>query len=173
MTMLAVLVPSAQAEGRSSQPDAGIAKTGKIARYDKSKAQCRGSYRCLRDYHQRKRCNRKPRGSVSQTKCYVVYAARYYGQNPRDALATVSCESTFSRHAENGPYLGPWQFDKPTWNATPHSQKIVRTAKGSVVRDPQGQLKTKRRSRTNAKYSSLGAMWYWRHGGRRRWPVCG
>lgn len=171
--MLAAVVPSAPAEGRSSPLTRAKGPLADIARYDKTKAQCRGRRRCLRDYRQRRRCHRKPVGSVARTKCYVAYAARYYGQNPNDARATVSCESTYNRRARNGPYLGPWQFDIDTWKGAPHSLKIVRRVNGSVVRNRQGRAITKRRSRTNVKYTSLGAMWYWRNGERSRWPVCG
>lgn len=168
-TMLAVLWTPAAAEGRS--------ESNRIARYDKSKAQCKGNKLCLRGYRYRKRCFSKPRGSTSQNACYIRYAAWYYGQNPNEAIATAKCESgpQLDKRAVSpgGTYYGNWQFDKATWAGAPHSTKIVRTARGSVVRDRRGRAKTRRRSRFSVKYSSLGAMWYWRKGERSRWPVCG
>ena len=174
MTMLAFLWAPATAEGGDSTSGRGTTQV-RIPRYDKSQAQCRDNRRCLRDYRERKRC-RQLRSSYRQKVCLIRYAARYYGQDPDDAVATAKCESGDDLDpravSPGGTYKGHWQFDRTTWRAAPHSKRIVRTATGAAV-TKHGRVQFRRRSRFSVKYTALGAMWYWRKGERERWPVCG
>lgn len=96
-------------------------------------------------------CLKKYNG-VRTTKCFIKRAAEHFDQSVGQAKATAWCESRYDPFASsNPPYVGLYQFDKPTWKSAPWHKK----------------------SRTSARYSALNAMWYWKIGDRDRWPVCG
>jgi soluble lytic murein transglycosylase-like protein len=90
-----------------------------------------------------------PRCSNSNPRACIVYAAGVYHQPVEDALRVAWCESSDDPYAVNRESgdVGLWQFEAATWAGTPY----------------------RRHSVFSARWSSLGAMWYWSRGEQSRW----
>lgn len=94
----------------------------------------------------RKQCD------AGRYKSCIRRAALHHGVSYSDMSALAWCESTHNRFAQNGPYLGPYQFDARTFAATGYAD---------------------RGDRTSWKWSSLAAAKWIRLGYRRSaWPNC-
>lgn len=160
--MVSMLVPTLAWGGEKNE----------VPRYDKTKQECQNFKPCLDDYYIRRRCFRKPSSSVAQNKCYIRYAARYYRQLTYQALAVGKCESTFDEKARNGRFRGLFQIGGTEWYDTPFGQAKRKVRVAYRAKDGSKRKRTvikPRYSRTDGKYNSLAAMWYWKRGEQSRW----
>lgn len=78
-------------------------------------------------------------------------ASATYGVPESRLRAVAHCESRFVPTAQNGPYLGLFQFGTTLWSQTPY--------RGFSRSDPYA--------------ASLAASWAFARGMSARWPVCG
>lgn len=117
-------------------------------RFDKAIHECHSNKGCIHDYNRRRTCNH--RQGVRERECYVRYAARYYLQDPANALRVAKCESYDDlQYWLTYPQKGMWQFVPSTWARLP--------------------LMFSKHSPHSVKYSSLGAMWMWSQGRKGEW----
>jgi hypothetical protein len=130
-------------------PAFALSTVGPAAARPKPKAVCSDRL-CLHDRAGVPSCVRFHNRSRVVT-CYIVRAARHYGQPPREALAIARRESRLNPHVTNrrSGAAGLFQFMPGTWRHTPY----------------------RHRSPYSVRWAPLAAMWMWRHGEKVHWAL--